>query len=783
MKQFSRFLCLLLTLALLLPGVLANAEIFEEDEEKVGDLYELYNVTNMIVLNDKLYTLTYGPTLCEYDGENWFVTVPTAAFSSVCRVYSGEDDSDYFYSDEGDALLVAGEDGDTVEVFLPYSNGILDHLSVSLSSTEVTLLESFQLPLPVAEETEETDDDAYWTSDLYIDCMGSAYTGDAAYFLVYGLTDTEVYNLYTLVELNLTDGSIRRVTDDYFGAILPLDDQSLIAYYNCYTDLDNPVSSLVKVDRQTGLTQTLCELPTDESYTGFSSSDGAIVFNNGSQVFRVAAPYDTMETVAYLPPAGIYSTLPGCVSGSTYYSYSYDGGLSAIDLTAPLPTTVLRVDNNLLWSSVADLIRQYAKEHPEVGIVYGSVTASTAPEYTQHMQSDEALDIYSFYLPGDAFPALRDKGYLADLSSSADLKQAVAEMFPGINVQLLLDDHVYGLPYAISTSCWAIDTSVLEAVGLSAEDVPTTYLELLNLIDDWITIYIEDYPDYQLLDYPYSLTNQLFSLILMEQISECEVEGRTLTFNDPDFIATLNKLEDMRERLTDYETRWEEEHTTEGLYGNYVIGGSWSSDSTTGGTLLRDYYSLDIDTNTSYYDDSTVIPLFPSISAGQTGYAVGNLAFMSVNRASRNVDAAQALLTYIANNRSPYMKATYSPAYTDNIEDEDYEETKEYYEVLLASLNEEMAKADDSEKRDYEDSIKYIEEALSDMSPWLYVTEDILVYDGLMEHFHLMETTVFYGDSSEAATLLTRFIDGNIGVDQFVRELTRIVQMMILENS
>ncbi len=59
---------------------------------------------------------------------------------------------------------------------------------------------------------------------------------------------------------------------------------------------------------------------------------------------------------------------------------------------------------------------------------------------------------------------------------------------------MLVDGHLYALPVEVSTSCWSIDTAVLEDVGLTAEDVPTTYLELLNLIDEWITSYVEDYP-------------------------------------------------------------------------------------------------------------------------------------------------------------------------------------------------------------------------------------------------------------------------------------------------
>ena len=243
------------------------------------------------------------------------------------------------------------------------------------------------------------------------------------------------------------------------------------------------------------------------------------------------------------------------------------------------------------WGDVGELVRQYVKEHPEVGIVYASTSAATAPDYTQHMQSGEALDLYSFYLPGDAFAALRNKGYLAELSGSGDLLAAVSEMFPNLTKQVLVDGHLYALPVEVSTSCWSIDTAVLEDVGLTAEDVPTTYLELLNLIDEWITSYVEDYPEHALMDYPYSLSMQLFGQIMLAQIAECEADGRTLTFTDADFIATLNKLDSMREKLKAYEDQWNDDNNSGNIV--YMIGGSYDASSSEG-PLLSSYVSIGI---------------------------------------------------------------------------------------------------------------------------------------------------------------------------------------------
>lgn len=93
MKHLSRFLCLLLMLALLLPGALAEAveqteqidSGIEEDEvEKVGDIFDMYQVGSMVEANGKLYTISYGPTICEFDGETGASRWWRAAFRTFC---------------------------------------------------------------------------------------------------------------------------------------------------------------------------------------------------------------------------------------------------------------------------------------------------------------------------------------------------------------------------------------------------------------------------------------------------------------------------------------------------------------------------------------------------------------------------------------------------------------------------------------------------------------------------------------------------------------------------
>lgn len=213
----------------------------------------MYQVGSMVEANGKLYTISYGPTICEFDGENWRIAVVASSFSDVLRF--SEDGS--FYSDETSAVLSVDEDG-TLLLLYPYSDGVIDLLRIPLDGSGVTRVHSFRL----VEDSGDED------GSLYFSLQGAALTSDYAYVTAYGLNPEAMYGLNQLFELNLKDGSVRKVTEDYIGIILPLDDTSLIGYYdNRYTGADDPLTALVRINRQTGLTDTLCEMESDSSFS------------------------------------------------------------------------------------------------------------------------------------------------------------------------------------------------------------------------------------------------------------------------------------------------------------------------------------------------------------------------------------------------------------------------------------------------------------------------------------------------------------------------------------
>ena len=113
-----------------------------------------------------------------------------------------------------------------------------------------------------------------------------------------------------------------------------------------------------------------------------------------------------MESVGYLPSLDTSARLPALMVDNCYCVCNAELGFFAAQLhTAPRCT--LRVDARLSNMNRA-LVSQYLRAHPDVAVVYAPHNASTAPEYRQHMESSDALDIYAFTLPNESFIPLRD---------------------------------------------------------------------------------------------------------------------------------------------------------------------------------------------------------------------------------------------------------------------------------------------------------------------------------------------------------------------------------------
>lgn len=528
---------------------------------------------------------------------------------------------------------------------------------------------------------------------------------------------------YSTYALSLADGSSFLLSDAPIRFLMPLADGQLLACVN------PPISSIdescfVLLDADSGESSLLCALPAHKAYAGFALDGDSLYFTDG-------------ET--------IYCAAPRCT---------------------------LRVDARLSNMNRA-LVSQYLRAHPDVAVVYAPHNASTAPEYRQHMESGDALDIYAFTLPNESFIPLRDKGDLLDLRPlmGADTPDS---LLPQVLAPLEKAGGLFAIPCGTpSVSCWFLDQSSLESLGLT--DVPATYADLMTLISTYLADFASD-SDVALADNPGGMADSLFQQLFWAQLARCEASGVLPSFTDADFVAALRQYIALRPALVDYETRWLAERSS-----------SLGDLSDTGGivTVLSVSSSQPslLHLNTSLTPSKTdEVPLLLSFSEGGALLIPMTYSVLAVNRRSLYPDDAASLLSYLLDNQPydaklallpDYAALQPNPAYTEAAQKIlDDEALYMQYRATLSPLEQKQA----------EDILTDARAALHQIPPNVYSAAEIATYHARLNHAHLLESSFWVSGDQHVSTLRQRLLDGECTVETFVQELTRIVQMMTLEN-
>lgn len=664
----KKLLCLLLTLLLIHPALAEDAL----------DALDAPDVASQLSCADGAL-LAVSPDLRVLRRDtagDWALILSAEQISAACPPR--------FMPDAANALLLPGENGAYALLLLPDTSGQIAVLSLTGATCVLTRVFADFLPT----DSEMT---AQWA------LLSAARAGNTLYAAF-----SSNFATYSTYALSLADGSSFLLSDAPIRFLMPLADGQLLACVN------PPISSIDEscfalLDADSGESSRLCALPAHKAYAGFALDGDSLYFTDGETIYCAAPPYDTVESVGYLPSLDTSARLPALMVDNCYCVCNAELGFFAAQLhTAPRCT--LRVDARLSNMNRA-LVSQYLRAHPDVAVVYAPHNASTAPEYRQHMESGDALDIYAFTLPNESFIPLRDKGDLLDLRPlmGADTPDS---LLPQVLAPLEKAGGLFAIPCgAPSVSCWFLDQSSLESLGLT--DVPATYADLMTLISTYLTDFASD-SDVALAD-------------------------------NPGGIVTVLSVSSSQPSLLHLNTSLTPSKTDE-------------------------------------------VPLLLSFSEGGALLIPMTYPVLAVNRRSAYPDDAASLLSYLLDNQPYDAKLALLPDYAALQPNPAYTEAAQKILDDEALYTQYRATLSPLEQKQAEDILADARAALHQIPPNVYSAAEIATYHARLNHAHLLESSFWVSGDQHVSTLRQRLLDGECTVETFVQELTRIVQMMTLEN-
>lgn len=413
--------------------------------------------------------------------------------------------------------------------------------------------------------------------------------------------------------------------------------------------------------------------------------------------------------------------------------------------------------------------RDFERAYPDIPLIAVDEWNSSAQAIGEAIKTgDKSIDIFRVDMD-TGLRAVIDKGYAQDLSASQTLVSTVNAYYPAIK-QSITD--AQGQLMAVPLDIQVNNLLVVDADRWAALDLgeyPTTYSQLIDLIARWEDEFAADNPDYCIMSI--DTEAEFIQMVITSYIEQYEQKNRPLVFDTPALREVLMKIDalTLQKNIPDPD----EQGTANANFDRRGIISCSAEWFAQGDSMFPDGHA------------HVLAPLVFS-SADTASLYMSGLAFI-VNPESENRELAIRFLeTYIEN--SEVMNTFISPSLNEPIREEGFDEGVQIDTEALASLRAQLEGASEADRTDIEDGIARQELALAMAeNRWLITQKGIDRFRELDDSIRVVTDSVLLsrenGDDAmrEITTLMDRYVDGQLTLDAFIRELDQKANMIYLE--
>ncbi|MBQ4579449.1 MAG: extracellular solute-binding protein [Clostridia bacterium] len=282
---------------------------------------------------------------------------------------------------------------------------------------------------------------------------------------------------------------------------------------------------------------------------------------------------------------------------------------------------------NILGGTMNKVVSRFSKDWDGIPFYYTEVPAGMS--LADYLHAENAPDLIRLTVSEGEYIRLLECGYLKDLSGYAEIKAYADVLYPAYQELVVRDEGVYGVPvYANSYNGWYINKEVMNAMGLTAADIPTDLLGMIEFAQKWNDEWAEKYPHYKLVNDTTGYRLSFLETLMDEWAEYCLYMGKPLNYDDPIFREVLSALE--AADFTKIDAALEQTNPEISEYKQALI---WTG-------------CKDVGNFASYmekYSDRIFIPLTLTKDTPYTA-AVESVDVWVVNANSKNADEAAALL-------------------------------------------------------------------------------------------------------------------------------------------
>lgn len=412
---------------------------------------------------------------------------------------------------------------------------------------------------------------------------------------------------------------------------------------------------------------------------------------------------------------------------------------------------------------------------------YPDVTVRNSLEETTHVSFDQMLvgllagessyDLFYLGYSNGRAKTLSDRGYLADLGQNELIRQVISEMPESIQQHITTaDGRIFAFPCTLEPEdhLMGFNTEVADLLGIKK---PETYADLFDLLARWDSDYEAQAAEsglYLVYDITYWTPWRFLSRMINAYIAGYP-DMSTISYDTPEFRSLMQLYDQYREMLF-------------GLRDNtrsLSSGQPWKHALIIANCPLL----MDFDTEDSYGGVIEPMPLSITDDPADTIIPVNMYAF-SIYADTPHLELAMRYVECRAESFSPAERILFQGGSDDTpVEHPNYAGTIDYYNEIIPAIEARIVAEGESEEL-----LAKLEQYRFELEDCIYrryeySTESIHLYASLAGYLRPMPPISYdyYVSQPNTKYLLDSFEQGEISVDQFIRDFDYVQMMMNLE--
>ena len=437
-------------------------------------------------------------------------------------------------------------------------------------------------------------------------------------------------------------------------------------------------------------------------------------------------------------------------------------------------TLALHVEDNTGYNeTMAETVFTLSEKRGDLSVIVRQQFewrgASTALQ--DMMNKDSGTDIYVLPYDGTVFNALKNRGYLADMSDNAEIANYVSRMYPYIQDALKVDGKIIAVPIALNGNTFGINYKAWKQIGGTEEELPKTWDQFL----DWFEKLPErlEGTEISLTDDPYaadSLSGNFMQDVMQQYQMLKESKGEELVFNTPEMRKLIERIYNMDLKSLGLKS-WREEDNGSGYMYNDT-------------SLITTYTTAPM--GDQYSGGGT--PMVLSFAEGEEPILPVQMYVACVNPFSEHAKEAKEFLALAMENLEIMAQYTFFADKTEPIRYSYYEEQKKNYEKWLDQAKKDYEKADEGQEKTYaEENVKMWEEQLEQLEDysWQVNPEKIECYQKILpacrvlDHDFMQEIQSTVSEQDEQ--LMKEYTGDNMDIEKILSFYDQKIQMIRME--